>query len=51
MESGRIDKIGLACMVSSQRETETLHLFQPPRADEMSDPARGWCHNIRPDNL
>ena len=34
-----------------QRGRETLHLFQPPRADQMPDPCRGRCHNIRPDNL
>ena len=35
----------------SCKERETLHLFQPPRADQMPDPCRGRCHYIRPDNL
>ena len=30
---------------------ETLHLFQPPRADQMPDPFRGRCHNVRLDSL
>ena len=25
----------------SERERETLHLFQPPRADQMPDPLQG----------
>ena len=29
-----------------ERERETLHLFQPPWADQMPDPCRGRCHNI-----
>ena len=32
-------------------ERETLHLFQPPRADQMPDPSWGQCHNVCPDNL
>ena len=31
-----------------QWERETLHLFQPPRADQMPDPHQGQCHNILP---
>jgi len=34
-----------------ERERETLHLFQPPRADQMSDPHQGQCYNIHPDIL
>jgi len=32
-------------------ERETLHLFQPPRADQMPDPHQGQCYNIHPDIL
>ena len=28
-------------MTASERERETLHLFQPPRADQMPDPLQG----------
>ena len=41
----------LAHVASRIRERETLHLFQPPRADQMPDPLRGRCHNIRLDSL
>ena len=37
--------------VCPSREREILHLFQPPRADQMPDPCWGQCHNIRPDSL
>ncbi len=34
-----------------ERERERLHLFQPPRADQMPDPHQGQCYNIHPDIL
>ena len=34
--------------IFAYRERETLHLFQPPRADQMPDPHQGQCHNILP---
>ena len=38
-----------ACEAVGEREKrETLHLFQPPRADQMPDPRQGQCHNILP---
>ena len=39
--------VARSSLASRERERETLHLFQPPRADQMPDPCWGWCHNIR----
>ena len=34
-----------------KRERETLHLFQPPRAGQMSSRGQSQCHKIRPNIL
>ena len=39
------------CALPGERERETLHPFQPPRADQMPDPCWGQCHSIRLGNL
>ena len=38
-ESAQYTWQGLTC--HRERERETLHLFQPPRADQMPDPLQG----------
>ena len=49
--SAYVAAIGSHSSCMGSRERETLHLFQPPRADQMPDPRWGRCHNIRLDNL
>ena len=53
--SGGIGRFSTMVVVGNykvgQRERETLHLFQPPRADQMPDPSWGQCHDIRPTPL
>ena len=35
-------------LYQEREKRETLHLFQPPRADQMPDPRQGQRHNILP---
>ena len=37
----RICNISAGLPSKGERERETLHLFQPPRADQMLDPLQG----------